>query len=58
MPNIIGYSSRDAASLLNFLNIKYDISGVGYVDSQSIAPGTVLNHESLLTVNCSLKYNQ
>lgn len=56
MPNIIGYSKNDLITLLNILKIEYTISGNGYVISQSIKEGTILNKESILDVKLNLMY--
>lgn len=42
VPNVVGYSSKDAESLLNLLNIKVKLTGTGYVTSQSISEGTTI----------------
>ena len=39
MPNLKGYSRIDAISLLNLLNIDYEIEGYGFVTEQSIKAG-------------------
>lgn len=60
MPNIIGYSSRELYTLLNFLNIKYEIegNGTGYVSSQSIKKDTKLTKDSKLKVVLKPKFKE
>ena len=40
VPDVKGYSSKEAKELLKLCNIKTTLTGNGYVESQSIAPGT------------------
>ena len=56
MPNIIGYSYRDFYSLVQMLKIPYEIEGTGYVVSQSIEAGTIVDDESVLKVVMETKY--
>lgn len=56
MPNIKGYSSRELYTLLDLLNIKYEVDGSGYVNNQSIKEGAKLNKESLLKVKLELNF--
>lgn len=42
VPNVIGYSSKEAENLLKLLGIKVKLEGSGYVTEQSIAPDTVI----------------
>lgn len=48
MPNLIGYSISEAKTLLNLLNIKYELEGNGYITNQSIAIGTPLKKEDVV----------
>ena len=57
MPDVIGYSSRELSTLLSFLNISCQSDGEGYVISQSIKKGTVLNKKSKLKVTLKPKYS-
>lgn len=56
MPSIIGYSSRELYNLLGLLNIKYEVSGTGYVSKQSIKKDTILTKDSVLKVTLELKF--
>lgn len=56
MPNVIGYSAKDFYSLMSLININYEVNGIGYVTSQSIPAGVVLDDKSLLKVELSVKY--
>lgn len=48
MPNLIGYSISEAKTLLNLLDISYEIEGNGYVTSQSISTNTILKKEDIV----------
>lgn len=50
IPNISGWSLRDVLKLSKLTNLQLATSGNGYVNSQSIAPGTVLHDGEKLTV--------
>lgn len=50
MPDMRGLSKREVITLLDFLGIKANLKGEGYVKSQSIAPNTVLGKKSSLTI--------
>lgn len=56
MPNIVGYSLRDLQSFISLTKIPYTKDGIGYVKSQSIPPGTVINENSNLEVKLESKY--
>ena len=53
IPNVVGLSSKVAKSLLQNLNIKVNLNGVGYVTAQSISAGTPISEgmEINLTLN-------
>ena len=53
VPNVVGLSSKVAKDLLQKLNIKANLDGVGYVTSQSVAAGTAIteNMEIILTLS-------
>ena len=57
MPNLIGYSYKEASNLLNLIGISFNASGNGYVYFQSINEGTLLNDEQILTINLKGKYD-
>ena len=43
IPNLIGLSYKDTSNILKLMNVKYKIEGKGYVVSQSVAAGNVVN---------------
>ena len=43
IPNVVGYSSKEASGILKLLGIKVKLNGSGYVTSQSINEGEVIN---------------
>lgn len=53
VPDVIGYSSKDAESILKLLNIKVKLTGIGYVTAQSIQANTTITEgmEIELTLN-------
>ena len=53
IPNVVGLSSKVAKDILNKLNIKTNLDGVGYVTAQSIPEGTPITEgmEVILTLN-------
>ena len=46
MPNLIGFSMKEAKILLDFMGIEYETIGNGYVTKQSIKEGEVVTKES------------
>ena len=50
LPDMSGMSKREVITLLDFLDIKGNIKGEGYVKSQSISPNTELSKKSSLTI--------
>ena len=55
MPDLIGYSRIEAISLLNLLNVSYEIEGYGYVKLQSIKKNEPISDVVKLTLE--EKYN-
>ncbi|TVT29115.1 PASTA domain-containing protein [Salinicoccus cyprini] len=53
MPDLTGLSKREAVLFGDFVGIEVTVEGEGYVNSQSIAPGTVLSNEEALEVTLS-----
>ncbi len=47
MPNLIGKSFKEVTTILDFLNIDYTYEGYGYLESQSIEEGIVINNEKV-----------
>lgn len=56
MPNLIGYSINEAKTLLNLLEISYEMEGMGYVTSQSIPVGTLIKKEDILYLTLNQKF--
>jgi cell division protein FtsI (penicillin-binding protein 3) len=53
MPDLRGYSVKEALVSLNSLGLKYDITGSGLVTYQSIKPGITISKSDLCKINCS-----
>ena len=43
MPSLIGYSRLEATSLLNLIDVDYEIEGYGFVTEQSIKAGEIIS---------------
>lgn len=56
MPNLVGFSNKDFNSFISIVKIPYIKNGIGYVVSQSIPPGTVIDEKSNLEVALEAKY--
>lgn len=56
MPNITGWSLKEVKTFANLLKIPLTVTGNGYVTSQSIPEGTILNQDSMLTVTLEVKF--
>lgn len=56
MPSLKGYSRIEAISVLNLLNIPYEIEGYGIVDSQSLEAGSIIS-EGTVKLTLKEKYN-
>lgn len=50
MPNLIGYTRIEAISLLNLMNLKYEINGNGNVVTQNIPEQSIINDKIVLTL--------
>ena len=50
MPSLIGYSRIKAMAILNMLNISFEMDGYGFVNKQSISPGSPINDNVILTL--------
>lgn len=57
IPDVNGYSSKDATSLLNLLGIKTKLTGTGYVTAQSIAAGTAITQEMEIELTLNPKFD-
>lgn len=51
MPDLTGYSVKNADTVLTKLGIKHECLSNGYVSSQSISPGTVITNDMTVTLN-------
>ena len=51
MPDLTGYSVKDAKVVLDMLEIKYDIKVTGYINSQSIMVGTKVTDDMIAILN-------
>ncbi len=56
MPDLNGYSKSEVITLCNLLDIDYIINGNGYVKTQSIKSGEIVNKKSILEINLNLLY--
>ena len=55
MPNVSGWSKEDIINLGKLINVNFHIKGNGYVYSQSLKPGSLINKNA--SINISLKEN-
>ena len=56
MPDLTGVSKRDMYALAEMLNIDLSMNGEGYVSSQSIEAGTVIDEDTTLEVTLQSDY--
>lgn len=56
IPNLIGYSSKSAKNILERLNVKVNLEGVGYVSEQTIAEGTKITEGMEITLKLNPKF--
>ena len=57
MPNLVGWSKKDAKNILEMLNINYKMDGTGYVVAQDIAVDTIITNDMIVNISLSDKYN-
>ena len=57
VPDVKGYSSKEAKELLKLCNIKSTLNGNGYVVSQSIDPGTDVTDNMKIELELSPKFD-
>ena len=50
MPNLTGFSMKEAKIYLDFIGLEYDTIGNGYVTKQSIEPGEIVNKKSKVSL--------
>ena len=55
MPSLIGYSRLEAISLLNLINVDYEIEGYGFVTEQSIKVGETISDKIKLKLEQNIK---
>ena len=58
VPDVVGYSSKEASALLKLLGIKIKTEGKGYVTSQSIAKDTAITEGMEITLTLSPKFTE
>ena len=53
MPNLVGLSYKDTSNILKLMGVRYKIDGKGYVVSQSVTEGSIVNDnmEVLIKMN-------
>lgn len=56
MPNLTGLSYKDAVNILKLMNVKYTITGNGYVTNQSIGVGTIIGENDVVNLTLSNGY--
>lgn len=57
MPDLTGLSYKDAINILKLMNVKYTVSGNGYVINQSIGVGTIVTDEEAVSIVLSDGYS-
>ena len=57
MPNLLGFSRKDAIALLKLLDIEYEIEGTGYVKEQDIPIDTPITDDLKVHIKLENKYN-
>lgn len=58
IPNVSGYSSKEATALLKLLGVKVKLEGKGYVTNQSIEPETEVTEGMEITLTLNPKFNE
>lgn len=53
MPNLINASKSDVLKISELTGIQFNVEGSGYVENQSIEPGTLLKQDMDITINLS-----
>ena len=51
MPNVIGYSFKEASIILSNMGINYKIESSGYVNSQSVGEGIEIKDDTIVVLN-------
>ena len=55
VPNLVGYSYKEAKYICNYLNYNCKIEGTGYVTSQSLLEGSIYENELVLNLEPKFK---
>ena len=55
LPNMTNWSKRETKYLLDYLKVKYNLTGEGYVTEQNIPEGTVITNELELEIKLNKK---
>lgn len=58
LPNLKGWSRKEVLELFKLLGIKYTLNGYGYVVSQSIETGTIINKEMNVEITLENKIKE
>jgi penicillin-binding protein 2B len=57
IPNLTGWSKKDAINILKLLSVNYEVEGSGYVIEQSIPVGTQITDNMSVKITLKDKYN-
>lgn len=55
LPNLKGWSRKEILQLFELLGINYTINGYGYVVSQNVGAGTIINKDMIVEINLENK---
>lgn len=58
LPNLKGWSRKEVLELFKLLGIKYTLNGYGYVVSQSVEAGTIINKEMNVEITLENKIKE
>ncbi len=50
IPNMKGWSQKEVITYMNFIGVEFKIKGKGFVESQSLTPGTVISPEVAIEI--------
>ena len=57
LENVVGWSRNDFVKYMDLLDLKYTISGYGYITTQNIKEGSNITKDMVVEVKLSNKYN-
>ena len=57
LPDVVGLSSKNAKAILEYLGYKVKLDGVGYVEKQSIDPGSNIEKKEIV-LTLKTKYEE